>query len=497
MKKFPIELTVFSKTGGPLTKRIGSRLMARWLRRLGLPNGAGYARRAGVASMAEFGDLISGLKPYRGDRAGPATARSTRPVEVTTKAKLNGGAGIIARTGADVVFRQAEHALVLFDHDRKGMPATVAATLRRHGGFWPALVTVLPALADVARSSGPRLRPGYITARPGSSWRAPRARTFTSWRATAPTGTGFCGRCTSAAGWPGWAGTCSAPPGNYWTARSSIAWWAGRSGSCSRAARCWTRRCGSTASAASRWRPLVRRSIPWRPVRRSPSPSLPGCKSSRPRRRMRWMAIACAPSAPLSVGAGQGAGGAHRNFRERGEADGRAPDRGRAVAGYRAAVRRYGIRGLHGRRRAGRSGPVRGRDAGRSARRGRNTAAASPRSCVARMARCGSIRSRTAGRSTSCKLRCRRRPSPWRGRQGGRGGRQGLYRPDNASADLDGDECERLRVCAAEKSGLGLRAFNAALKAAKAKIAAQQSQERRERQTGGTARPASAHRQST
>ena len=39
----------------------------------------------------------------------------------------------------------------MLDYDSKGMPAGVAAELQRLGGFWPALVTVLPALSDVAR----------------------------------------------------------------------------------------------------------------------------------------------------------------------------------------------------------------------------------------------------------------------------------------------------------------------------------------------------------
>jgi hypothetical protein len=152
MKKFPIELTVFSKAGGPLTKRISL-----------APDGSvvsdgsaclmaqGYACRAGIANMAEFGILIEMLKPYQAIALGQLRPELPDQVEVTTKAKLNGGAGVIARTGQDIVFHPAEHALVLFDHDRKGMPATVAATLRQHGGFWPALVSVLPDLADVAR----------------------------------------------------------------------------------------------------------------------------------------------------------------------------------------------------------------------------------------------------------------------------------------------------------------------------------------------------------
>jgi hypothetical protein len=152
MKTHPIELTVFSKTGGPLTKRIGlapdgtvvsdgsACLMAQ-----------GHACRVGIANMAEFGILIEMLKPYQAIALGQLRPDLPDQVEVTTKAKLNGGPGIIARTGQDIVFHPAEHALVLFDHDRKGMPAAVAATVRQHGGFWPALVTVLPDLADVAR----------------------------------------------------------------------------------------------------------------------------------------------------------------------------------------------------------------------------------------------------------------------------------------------------------------------------------------------------------
>ena len=73
-------------------------------------------------------------------------------MEVTTEKKLINGVArpdIIARTGANIVYRGP--AFALLDFDSKGMPADVAAELKRRSGFWGALLTVLPALGDVAR----------------------------------------------------------------------------------------------------------------------------------------------------------------------------------------------------------------------------------------------------------------------------------------------------------------------------------------------------------
>ena len=64
---------------------------------------------------------------------------------------LNGTArpDLIARIAANIVYRGPAFALI--DFDTKGMPATVASEMQRHGGFWPALLTVLPVLEGVAR----------------------------------------------------------------------------------------------------------------------------------------------------------------------------------------------------------------------------------------------------------------------------------------------------------------------------------------------------------
>ena len=56
---------------------------------------------------------------------------------------------IIARTGANIIYHGP--AFALLDYDSKGMPAAVAAELKRAGGFWGALLTVLPALKGAAR----------------------------------------------------------------------------------------------------------------------------------------------------------------------------------------------------------------------------------------------------------------------------------------------------------------------------------------------------------
>ena len=111
----------------------------------------GTAERVKVADVNAFGELIGSLQPSQAIALG--TLRSDLPdkVEVTTEKLLNGVArpDLIARTGANIVYRGPAYGLL--DFDSKGMPASVAAELERLGGFWTALLTVLPALSDVAR----------------------------------------------------------------------------------------------------------------------------------------------------------------------------------------------------------------------------------------------------------------------------------------------------------------------------------------------------------
>ena len=147
-----IELTRFTKDGGPLTKQISLS-----------PDGTlvkdgsacvmahGTAERVRVAGVDALGALIEGLTPSQALAFGALRVDLPDKVEVATKKTVNGAArpDIIARTGANIVYHGP--AFALLDYDSKAMPAGVAAELRQRGGFWPSLLTVLPSLGNVAR----------------------------------------------------------------------------------------------------------------------------------------------------------------------------------------------------------------------------------------------------------------------------------------------------------------------------------------------------------
>jgi hypothetical protein len=148
-----IEIVLFSKDDGPLTKRIS----------LG-PNGkivsdgsqcimaSGTARRIVLSSLREFADLIGSLGMNQAIALGALAADLPDEVRIVPKHKLNGGAaGIIARTQNFISFRPGQPALMLLDFDIKGQPPQVRQRLAEFGGFWPALVSVLPELTTVAR----------------------------------------------------------------------------------------------------------------------------------------------------------------------------------------------------------------------------------------------------------------------------------------------------------------------------------------------------------
>jgi hypothetical protein len=205
-KKAPlsVELTKLTKVGGPLTKRISL-----------APDGTlkkdgsacvmvrGTAERVQIAGVTALGTLIGGLQASQAIALGALRADLPDKVEVTTEKKLINGVArpdIIARTGANIVYNGP--AFALLDFDSKGMPADVAAELKRRSGFWGALLTVLPALSDAASRGVP----------PAPNCRAPipakrclgRTGCTSTWRRRmAVTASGSSRPCTSAAGWRG------------------------------------------------------------------------------------------------------------------------------------------------------------------------------------------------------------------------------------------------------------------------------------------------------
>jgi hypothetical protein len=148
------EITVFVKSGGPLTKRISLSADGAIKR----DNSAcrmsrGGAQRTQVANIQQFAALIE-LPPNQAIALGALRPGLPDQVEVVTKAKLVNGVAqpnVIARTGNNIIYRKGQPAFALLDFDTKGMPPDVAAELKRLGGFWEALLSVLPALSSVAR----------------------------------------------------------------------------------------------------------------------------------------------------------------------------------------------------------------------------------------------------------------------------------------------------------------------------------------------------------
>jgi hypothetical protein len=112
----------------------------------------GKAERVRVANVHAFGALIEDMASSQAIALGALRADLLDSVEVTTKKKLVNGVerpDVITRTGANIVYHG--RAFALLDYDSEGMPTSVAVELKRAGGFWDALLTVLPDLSGVAR----------------------------------------------------------------------------------------------------------------------------------------------------------------------------------------------------------------------------------------------------------------------------------------------------------------------------------------------------------
>src|SRR6516165_6978090 len=130
----------------------------------------GTARRFRFDGMQSFADLIAALKPNEAFATGSLRPDLPDRVEVVTRDRLNGAQrpGFVARTQTFIIHRAGEQEIALIDFDRKGMPPDVAGRIDAIGGFWAALVSVLPALAhNVARVERLSTSAGLYDARTG------------------------------------------------------------------------------------------------------------------------------------------------------------------------------------------------------------------------------------------------------------------------------------------------------------------------------------------
>jgi hypothetical protein len=166
-----IEITVFEKSGGPLSKRIS-------LNDDGTINAdgsackmaVGRARRAELAGIEEFAALIERLDFNEAITLGALRDDLASEVKVVTEDQLNGRLNVIARTADHVVYRASKPAFALIDFDRKGMPKEVAVKIENCGGLWETLLTVMPALHDAARVVRPSTSTGLYNAVTGERY---------------------------------------------------------------------------------------------------------------------------------------------------------------------------------------------------------------------------------------------------------------------------------------------------------------------------------------
>jgi hypothetical protein len=148
------EVTRITKDGGALTKRITLGADGHLIR-----DGSecvmsgGRARRVRLGDIQHLADLIGGLGSSEAITLGALREGLPDEVKVTSKRRINGTRrrDLIARSQDYISFRPGAPAVTLIDYDSKGRPPEVRDRIAELGGFWPALVTVLPPLAGVAR----------------------------------------------------------------------------------------------------------------------------------------------------------------------------------------------------------------------------------------------------------------------------------------------------------------------------------------------------------
>jgi hypothetical protein len=139
-----IEITGFTNTTGPLTKRI-------WLEGDTVKSDGsacimthGQAQRVPVAEVDALARVIEHVRPDQALALGALRHDLPDRVEIVTKKQVTGNCRAIARTAANILYRPGEPAWVLIDYDRKGMPGEVAEKMRMQGGLGPTLLSILP-----------------------------------------------------------------------------------------------------------------------------------------------------------------------------------------------------------------------------------------------------------------------------------------------------------------------------------------------------------------
>ena len=168
-----VELTLFTKSDGPLTKRIALDSEQRVV-----SDGSaccmavGRAERLQVADAAALAAVLRTMSSCQAITLGRLRADLPDVAPVVPRRRLNrddAPPGAIARTREHIDFAPGEPAFALLDFDRKGMPESVAELIATQGGFWPALRAAAPGLTRATRVRRASTSAGLFNQRNGAT----------------------------------------------------------------------------------------------------------------------------------------------------------------------------------------------------------------------------------------------------------------------------------------------------------------------------------------
>jgi hypothetical protein len=151
MTAMPASVTLFTKTGGPLSKRI------ELVDGVPVSDGSQCRMSEGTAEIVRAQDAETLAGWINDASSSMALALGTikgveigQRVPIVAKARQN-GPGLYTRSLDCMAFREGCEAWALLDFDRKGMPSTVAERLLAIGGYEAAIASVLPLIKKTAR----------------------------------------------------------------------------------------------------------------------------------------------------------------------------------------------------------------------------------------------------------------------------------------------------------------------------------------------------------
>ena len=164
-----VEFTIFENIGKPLSKEISLAADGSVQSKPAGKMSKGKAWRAKVSDVEQFANTIGTLTSNQAIALGSLRKDLSKTVKVTTKRKLNGAVGVIARDQDHIVYHKNKPALVLIDYDQKGKPTYIQV-----GDFWETLCVVFPALREAAhvlrRSTSAGLYNGDVALPASGGW---------------------------------------------------------------------------------------------------------------------------------------------------------------------------------------------------------------------------------------------------------------------------------------------------------------------------------------